>query len=101
MKGMRGTPLAYVIQCHVKVAQVFPGYGAYLNLDEEMITRALIIGGRTNIKLSQDSLDRDYLDYQVDTLKIENAMVYQILLKIFTDMDAYIYAKQRKGMQYG
>ena len=36
---MRGTLLANVVQHHVKVAHISPGYDAYLNLDEEMIAR--------------------------------------------------------------
>ena len=76
-----------------------PGYGAYLNLDEEMITRAPIINTKWNLKIIQETLDRAYLNYQVDTFKIDNALVYHILSKVFTDMIAYIYVKQRKAIQ--
>ena len=34
--------VAYVVQNHVKIAHVWPWYGVYLNLDEEMIARAPI-----------------------------------------------------------
>ena len=78
---------------HIKVACISPGYGAYLILDKEMIARAPIINSRTNLKLSQDSLNRVYLDEQCDTYKIDNALVYQILSKMFMDMDAYVYVK--------
>ena len=36
MRKVRGVSLAY----HIKVAHIFPGYSAYLNLDEEMMARA-------------------------------------------------------------
>ena len=97
--GMRGLILAYVVWQHVKVAHILSEYGAYLNLDEEMIARAPIVYSRSNLKLNQETLDRAYLDHQCDTFKIDNALVFQILYKTFTDMDANIYAKQRKGMQ--
>ena len=99
VRGMRGTSLAYVIQCHIKVAHISPGYGAYMNLDEEIIIRAPIVDAKTNLRLSQESLDKVYLDYQCDTFKINNAMVYQILSKMFTDTDAHVYVRQRKGTQ--
>ena len=73
--------------------------GAYMNLDKEMIAKAPIIDARLNLKMTQEILDRAYLSYQIDTLKINNALVYQILSKVFTDMDAYIYVKHRKAMQ--
>ena len=59
--------LAYVVWCHVKVAHILPGYGAYLHVNEEMVTRALIIDGKSNLKLNQESLVRVYLDNQCDT----------------------------------
>ena len=43
MRGMRGTLLAYVVWCHIKVAHISPGSGVYLNLDEEMIARAPLL----------------------------------------------------------
>ena len=49
--------------------------------------------------MTQETLNRAYLSYQVDTLKIKNAMVYLILSEVFTDMDAYVFVKQRKAMQ--
>ena len=51
--------------------------------------------------LNHDSLDRVYLGNKCDTFKIDNAMVYQILSKMFTDMDAFVYVKQRKALQDG
>ena len=48
MRGMRGTQLTYMVQCHVKVIHIFPGSGAYLNLDEEMIVRAPIVNASLN-----------------------------------------------------
>ena len=49
--------------------------------------------------MTQETLDSAYLSYQVDTFKIYNALVYQILSNVFTDMDTYVYIKQKKGMQ--
>ena len=66
-----------------------------------MITRASIVNSMTNLRLSKESLDRVYLDYQCGTFKVDNALVYQILLKMFTDMDTYVYMKRRKGTQDG
>ena len=42
--------LTYVVRCHPKVAHIPSGHDAYLNLDEEMITRALIINTKLNFK---------------------------------------------------
>ena len=36
IRGMRGIPLTYVFTCHVNVAHISLGYGAYLNLDSKM-----------------------------------------------------------------
>ena len=47
------------------------------------------------------TLDRDYLDHQCDAFKIDNTLVYQILLKVFTYMDVFVYVKQRKETQDG
>ena len=58
-----------------------------------MVTSASIVNTKTNLKVNQESFDKIYLDHQVDTFKIDNAMVYQILSKAFTDTDAYIYVK--------
>ena len=66
-----------------------------------MITKAPIVDSRSDLKLNQETLDRTYLDHPCDTFKINNAMVYQILSKMFMDMDNYIYVKQRKSMQDG
>ena len=79
VRGMRVTPLAYVVWHHVKVAHISTGYGAYLNRDKEMIPRAPIANAKSNLKMTQETLDRVYLSHQIDTFKIDNAMVYQIL----------------------
>ena len=47
IRGLSRTPVAYVGQHHVKVAHIPPGYGAYLNVDEEIITRAPIADTRS------------------------------------------------------
>ena len=36
IRGVKGTPLIYVVQCHIKVAHISPGWGACLNLDGEI-----------------------------------------------------------------
>ena len=100
-KEVRVVLLAYVIWCHIKVAYIFPGHDAYLNLDEEMIVRALIVDRESNLKLTQNVLYRAYLNYQCDTFKVNNAIMYQTIYKIFMDMDAYVYMKQNKTLQDG
>ena len=96
MRGMRGTPLAYVIWHHIKLAHIAPGSGANLNLDEEMIVRALIVDTRSNIRLNQNSLDRVYGDHQTETFKVDNMMVYQMFSKMFTDIDAFVYVNREE-----
>ena len=51
VRCMRGALLAYVVQGHIKVTHVPPGSGAYLTLDEEMITRAPIVDTSLNLRL--------------------------------------------------
>ena len=64
VKGLRGVLLAYVFQRHVKVVNISPGYGAYLNLDMDIIVRAPTVDEMSNFKLNWNSLDRVYIDYQ-------------------------------------
>ena len=99
VRGMKGTLLANLVWCHVKVAHISPGYNAYLNLDEEMIARAPIVDTWSNLNMNQESLDNVYLHYQCDAFKINNALAYQILSKVFTDTVAYVYVKQKKSTQ--
>ena len=47
VRGVRGVSLAYVVWHHVKVAHIPPGHDAFLNLDEKMITRAIIVNGES------------------------------------------------------
>ena len=86
-----------MVWCHLKVAYILPGYGAYLKLDEEIIGRAPIMNSKWNLKITQETLDRAYLRYQVETFKINNDLVYQIFSKEFTGKDTYLYVKQRKA----
>ena len=58
-----------------------------------MIARASIIDSRSNLKMHKETLDRAYLSNQVDTFKIDYALVYQVLSKVFTNMDTYIFVK--------
>ena len=100
-RGVRWVPLTHVVWHHIKVAHIPSGHDAYLNLDKEMIARVPIVNEQSNFKLTSDVLDRAYPDYQCDKFTVNNALVYQILSKVFTDMDAYVYMKQRKSTQDG
>ena len=51
VRDMRGTPMAYVVQRHVKVAHISPRSGTYLNLDNYMMARAPIVDARLNLKV--------------------------------------------------
>ena len=83
--------MAHYVWHHIKVTHISVRYGTYLNLDEEIITRAPIVDRNSNLKLNQESLDSIYHDYQCDTFKIKNSFVHQILSKKFMDTDAYVY----------
>ena len=67
MRGAWGTPLAYVVWQHLKVVHILSEYLAYLNLDKEMIFITSIANAKLNLKMSQECLDRAYLNYQYDT----------------------------------
>ena len=73
--------MAYVALHHIKLAHILPVYDAYLNLDEEMIAKAPIVDGKSNLKLNQENLNIVYLDYQCDTFKVNNALVCEILIR--------------------
>ena len=88
-----------MIQHHVKVVHIPPGYGTYLSFNEKMIARSPIVNAKWNLKITQETLDRAYLSHQVDTIKIDNPMLYQSLFNVFTDIDNYFLVKQRKAMQ--
>ena len=66
-----------------------------------MIARIPIFDAKLNLKMNQESLNRAYVSYQCDTFKVNNALVYQILLEVFMDMDTYVYMKCRKSKQDG
>ena len=83
VRRVKGDPLAYVVQCHIKMACVPPGHYAYMNLDEEMVIKANIVDKKSNFKFTQITLDRAYPDHQSDTFRIYNTLVYQFLSKIF------------------
>ena len=51
--------------------------------------------------MTDECIETAYVSWWWDTLKIDNAFVYHILLKIFTDMDLHVYVKQKKSMQDG
>ena len=53
--------LTYMVKQHIKVVHISPGYGTYLNLDEEMIARAQIVDVKSSLKITQDSFDRAYV----------------------------------------
>ena len=92
MRGMRETQMTYVILHHVQVAHIFPGSGTYLNFDKKLISRTTNIDASSKLRLSQDTLDKAILN-QGDAFKIDDVMVYQMISKMFTDMDAFVYIK--------
>ena len=47
-----------------------------------MIVRAPIVNSKSNLKMTQKTLDRAYISNEADTFKIDNALVYQILPKV-------------------
>ena len=55
VRSMRGALLSHVVQHHMKVAHISLGYGAYLDLDEEIIARAPIANSKLNLMLSGNS----------------------------------------------
>ena len=96
VKRVWGVPLDYAERHHIKLVHISHGYITFLNLDKVMIVRAPIVDAKSNLKMTQD-LDRVYVNGLCDTFKIYNALVYHILLKIFIDMDANVYMKERKN----
>ena len=66
-----------------------------------MITKAPIVNEKMNFKLIQVFLNRAYPDCQCDKFKVDNTLVYQTLLKVFLDTNAYECVKQRKSIQDG
>ena len=74
--------MAYVVQHHIKVVHISPGYGTYLSLDKEVITGAPIVALKLNLKMNQEAMDRVYIDHQCDTFMIDNALVYKFLSKV-------------------
>ena len=93
VRGVERAPLAYVVRNHVKVTHISPGYSSYLNLKGEIIARAPIVNAKSNLKLAEKCLDRAYLR------NIDYSLVYQVLLKVFMDMDYCVCVKQRRSMQ--
>ena len=59
-RGVRGGQLACVVQSHIKVPHVLPGYGAFLNIDYEMVGRTFIVNETSSIRFTQDTLDCIY-----------------------------------------
>ena len=96
LRGVQGVPMAYVVRQHIIVAHILPGYDTQSNLDNNMIARAPIIDTKSDLKMTQDGLNKTYVSWQCDTIKVDNALVHQILSKIFMDMDAYVNLQQRK-----
>ena len=94
-----GVPLANVVRQHVKVVHTLPGYDTYLKPDEEMIARSPIDDARLYLKQTQNWLDTSYVNIYCNMFKIDNSLVYHILVIIFMDMNLYVYMKQRKSTQ--
>ena len=91
VQGVWGVPLAYVVRQHVKVMHVSPGYDFDLNFDKGIIAKDPTVDDKSNLKMTQDSLNRAYVSWHYNTFKIDNASMYCILVKIFMDMDTYVY----------
>ena len=94
---VRGILLAYVVIQHIKLAHILLCYNAYWNLHKEMIARDLTDDAGSNLQRNKDWLNKKYLYYQCDSFKINNASVYNILSRVFTDLDVFVYKKQRKS----
>ena len=56
-----------------------------------MIARAPIVDEKSNLKQTQECLDKAYVGCQCDTFKIDNAFMYHILSMIFMYMDVYVF----------
>ena len=95
-----GGSLAFVVRHHVKVAHTLSGYYVYLNLDKKMFARAPSVHAISNFKKTWDSLERSYVHWQCGTFKIDNTWVYQLLSKIFTDINL-VNVKQTKRTKDG
>ena len=94
MREVRGISLASVVSQHVKMAHVLPGYHAYLNLDKEVIARVPIVNAKSNLKQTQECLDNAHVSWKCDIFKINNALVYHILSKIFIEW-IHMYTQNR------
>ena len=92
-KGVQGVPMVYVVHNS-------PESDTHLNLDEEIIARVCIVDARSTLKMAQHGL-HNYVDWQCDAFNIDNTLVYHNILKIFMDMDAFVYLKQRTSTQHG
>ena len=98
MRKVRGISLAYVVRQLIKVAHIFPEYNAYLDHDKEMTARAPKVDTKLNIQKTKDLHNKNFVDFQCDRFKIDNALVHNIVSDVFTDMFAYVYKKQRKSI---
>ena len=76
LRGVRGVLLAYAVRQNIKIAHISSGHVSYLNLDKDMIAKS-------NPNQTMECLDKAYASLQCDTFKINNALVYHILSKIF------------------
>ena len=90
-----GVLLAYVIWCHVKVAHISPEYGAYLNLTMKWLPEPPLPTRGQTYNYTRTAQIESILTTNV-IHKSGNALVCQILLKVFTDMDAHAYRNREK-----
>ena len=59
-REMRSNTLVYVFRQHIEVAHISTGYNDYLNL-EEMIARVPLVYQRSNLHVTQDWLNMQYI----------------------------------------
>ena len=60
LKHVRGRGVIHWFYQHINLRHISPGYIAYLNIDEEMIDRALIVGAKSNLKRTRDKLNKNF-----------------------------------------
>ena len=68
--------LAYVVRCHIKVTSIPPGHDAYINLDENMFNAAPIFDAKLNLRMTQITLVRVYINFQCNIIKCGNALIH-------------------------
>ena len=81
------------------MSHILLGFSTYMNIDGVMICKASIVDVKSNLKMTQDGIAKEYESWQCNNVKIDNALVNHILLKIFVYM--YVCLKLRNSTQDG